>query len=648
MSAIAGLVDLHGGPLDAGLVARMIAPPRPCGLEVRGPVRRSGAVLAFCGRPARAATLDQPLIDSDADCAIVFDGRIDNPRDVAAWLGVDPRAARTDARLVLAGYTRRGTDVIAQLSGDFAFAIWDGRQRRLLLARDPFGVRQVCFAPVGDGLAFATDARQLLEIDEVDRRPNMGFFAEWMAGWITHPSDTIYRGIHRVPAAHFVTAGAAGVRRERYWDIDPERRVRCRDDAEYAEQFRELFAASVRSRLRPASRVAIALSGGIDSSAIAAMAAHVTRTHPTELRAYHVSYPGLPEANEERYARAAADAHGVPLVTIPYAGKSADDYLRVPRMLRDMAPGGVGVAELPFYERMAADGCDLVLDGNWADEWFTGTYYHAADLLRQGRLVAAVGRLREHASHSGSIHAVLRLAEGAVWTALPPALRRAIKRVTPARDVVPRLFRRDFAASVHLVERITQPNYDDRFPTFAAGAVYRDATCELGTYSWHEDVRLAAAFGLEASAPFGDRALAEFAAALPEEQRWSRGRAKHVMRNGMKELMPPRILERDSKGNGSEAQVAELGRLHDAGAFDDLQLAEAGVVDAGQVEPMFRLMNRMFSQHDRHYEVQASHLWLLFIAESAWRALFVEEGLTWNQNASHKGTRNATGKGAVA
>src|SRR5947207_8800755 len=218
MSAIAGVVDFHGGPVDPVLVARMIAPPQPCDLEVRGPVHRSSSALAFCGRRAGRAAFDQPLADSRSDCVIVFDGRIDNRQDVAGWLGVDNPARLSDARLVLDGYMSHGLEVIPGLSGDFAFAIWDGRARQLILVRDPLGVRQVCFAPVPQGLAFATDARQLLEIDGVDRRPNLVFFADWLASRITHPSDTIYQGIHRVPPAHVLTASASGVRRDRYWD----------------------------------------------------------------------------------------------------------------------------------------------------------------------------------------------------------------------------------------------------------------------------------------------------------------------------------------------------------------------------------------------------------------------------------------------
>ena len=595
---IAGLVDFRGGPVDARLVAR-----------------------TFSGRP---------LVDPDADCAIVFDGRIDNASDVAAWIGADRSIA--GGALVLAGYVARGVDLLARLSGDFAFAVWDGRARVLRLVRDPLGVKQVSFARARDGFAFATDARQLVDLPGVDCRPNLGLFAEWMAGWITHPSDTIYSGVERVPPAHVVTASARGIERTRYWDIDPDRRLAYRDAREYAIEFRELFASSVTARLRGRARVAVALSGGVDSSAIAAMSSTVAPAG-TDIRAYNISYPGLREADEHRYARLVAGACGVPLATIRCAGADADAYLRAPRLLRDMAPGGVGTADVQLYERMADEGCELVLDGTGADEWFSGSPYHAADLIRRGRLLRALRRLREQASHECSMHDVLTIAKGPLWALCPPALRRTIKRILPARDIVPRLFRRDFARSVNLAGRIAQPNYDDRFASFAAGAVYRDATTQLNAYNWHEDVRLAAAFGMEMSAPFQDRALAEFAVALPEDQRWSNGRAKVVVRRGLVDLMPAAILRRDDKGNGSEAQCVELCRLHDGGAFTDLRLVDAGIVERAEVEPLFAGMRALFMSRNREYEICASQLWLLFCAESAWRALFTKEATTWSHSA---------------
>jgi asparagine synthetase B (glutamine-hydrolysing) len=275
---------------------------------------------------------------------------------------------------------------------------------------------------------------------------------------------------------------------------------------------------------------------------------------------------------------------------------------------------------------IAADGCALVLDGAGADEWFGGTVYSAADLLGAGRLVAAIGRLREHASHCGELNDLMTLARGPVWAVCPAVLKRAVKRVLPARDVTPRIFRREFAESVSLVDRITEPNFDARFSSVAAGAIYRDATSQLGVYSWHEDVRVASAFGLEMTAPFQDRALAEFALALPEAQRWSSGRTKRVIRDAMRDLMPAAILARDAKGNGSEAQFVELCHLREQDALGAPHLAAAGIADAAVVEPLFHQMCRRRASADRQWEIDASQLWMLFCAESAWRVLFVEGG----------------------
>jgi asparagine synthase (glutamine-hydrolysing) len=622
---IAGLVAFDGAPAAVSAVARMIAPPAPRGLEVSGPLAHGAAALAWCGRRRRVA-VDQPAIDPSSDCAIVFDGRIDNRDEVAAWLGAAADAIQSDAHLALTAFASRGAAAIGRLAGDFAFAIWDGRQRRLVLARDALGIRQVCYTRLGARVAFATDPRQLLDLDAIDRRPNLPFFAEWMSGWITHQSDTIYRGIHRVPAGHFVTITADGACAERHWHVDPERRLRYRDATEYATQFRELFAASVRSRLRSADRVAISLSGGVDSSAITAMAATVAAGEPVELRAYHVAFTGVPHADETAYARLVADAHGLPLAMLPAVARDADAYLRAPRLLRDMPPGGVGAIDTPFYEMIAADGCALVLAGAGADEWFSGTIYHVADLLREGRIVAALRSLGEHAAHCGELNGLLTLARGPVWATCPPTVKRAIKRVLPARDIVPPIFRRDFAAAVNLAERMSEPNYDARFSSVAAGAVYRDATAPAGAYSWHEDVRAAAAFGIEMSAPFQDRALAEFALALPEEQRWSLGRAKRVLREAMRGLMPDAVRERDDKGNGSEAKFVELGRLHAAGALQPAHLAAAGIADAAAVTPLFRQMCGRRAAGDRRWEIDASQLWMLFCAEAAWRVLFSEGG----------------------
>src|SRR4051812_8292548 len=121
---IAGLVGFDGAAASVEGVARMIAPTAPRMLEVRGPVCHGSAALAYSGRRNRGGACDQPLVDPQSHCAIVFDGRIDNGADLAAWLGLDRCPRRSDARLMLAAYVARGTPAIGRGYGDFAVASW--------------------------------------------------------------------------------------------------------------------------------------------------------------------------------------------------------------------------------------------------------------------------------------------------------------------------------------------------------------------------------------------------------------------------------------------------------------------------------------------------------------------------------------------
>ena len=182
MSALAGIVRFDGGPADAGAAGRLIDGVEHRGLDWRAVWSDSSTALAFrWHRTGRTQPVDQqPLVDwlgSGSAVAIVFDGRLDNRRDLASLLPVDDAPSVPDAAIVLAAYRRFGTDVVARLLGDFALAIWDAGERRLVLARDPRGVRAMSYAVVSGGVAFATEPRQLLRLSEVDGAPTSAFSA---------------------------------------------------------------------------------------------------------------------------------------------------------------------------------------------------------------------------------------------------------------------------------------------------------------------------------------------------------------------------------------------------------------------------------------------------------------------------------------
>src|SRR5262245_40478171 len=178
------------------------------------------------------------------------------------------------------------------------------------------------------------------------------------------------------------------------------------------------------------------------------------------------------------------------------------------------------------------------------------------------------------------------LAKSAVWTLVPGRLRGPLKHVLPWRDRIPRGFDRAFAERVGLVERITTPLTDRRFASIATGTAYATATHPITSYAWEEIARQDELCGVELSAPLMDRRLAEFAMAVPEEQRWSGTQSKRVLRDAMAGLLPESTIGQ-RKADAASAQLSELKSVHDAGLFQSMELVDEGVLDRAAVNSMY-------------------------------------------------------------
>jgi len=288
--------------------------------------------------------------------------------------------------------------------------------------------------------------------------------------------------------------------------------------------------------------------------------------------------------------------------------------------LEDTIPSAVGDGRSALARQAVVDGCRLIFDGTGGDEWFSGTYQHAADLLKAGRLVAAVRQLRA-AARTIQGHSAMELAKSSVWTLVPDPLRAPLKRVLPRQDRTPRGFNREFAARVGLVERTTTPVRDPRFESIATGAAYETATHPITAYSWEEVARHDEWCGVELGAPLMDRRLAEFAMAIPEEQRWSGTQSKRVVRSAMADLLPHSTI-RQRKTDAGSAQLRELKSLHDDRLFQSMELVAEGFLDGAAVSLMYSEMLERFAAADTRYRMLADQLWTIFLGECVWRALF--------------------------
>lgn len=274
MCGIFGVVGRydHAGLREAALTLRHRGPD---GFgEWSSPGRE--AYLAHC----RLAIIDlseagrQPLANEDGSVQLTFNGEIYNFAELRAELiqAGHRFASNTDSEVIVHGYEQWGDDVVLRLRGIFAFGLWDERRRRLLLARDHLGVKPLHYTLHGGELAFASETRALLPVQNGVKTANVDSVLQFLRHGYVLGSNTIWQGIDRLPPAHTIAFEADSGRMEmrRYWAIDEAIEDALGGDAEL--QLRELLQASVNEQLVSDVPVGVFLSGGVDSSLVAAFA----------------------------------------------------------------------------------------------------------------------------------------------------------------------------------------------------------------------------------------------------------------------------------------------------------------------------------------------------------------------------------------
>lgn len=313
MNAIGGLCRLDPGPVDRDALRRM-----QDAAQLLVSCRRSswagGAVGLFCA----AASVDDCSVgaelvrDARRRCVLVFDGRLDNRRELTADLrSYGITAESRDAELTLAAYEAWGDDAAKKLVGDYAFGLWDGLRRRLLCVRDPLGVRPLYFLRGKDFVSFATQLRQVWAGLRETPTINLEFIADRVAHGVDRADADItpYCGVSRLKPAHRLLAEQGRVRIERYWEWCAGDGISVPDQRDYVEEFRETFFEAVECRMRSNGSVWSDLSGGLDSSSVVSVAAENGRGR--RLSTLSVVFGESTLSDEREWADAVARVQGV-------------------------------------------------------------------------------------------------------------------------------------------------------------------------------------------------------------------------------------------------------------------------------------------------------------------------------------------------
>ncbi len=410
MSAVLGMVQLDGAALPTSKRSRLsavLASPHCERLSLWAD-RCAALGHALMRIGDRADLEQQPLVvtDAEAERAVVVqaDARLDARADLTRALGRTLTPATTDVELIGQAFLRWGSRCVDHLLGDYAFAIWDPRNRTLFCGRDHMGVRPFFYAVVSGALVFGNSlAAVRRQSGASDALNDLAIADLLLFGCNQDASTTAFDAVRRLPAAHTLTwrVGAAAPSVAHYWTMPIDEPVYYRRSSDYVERFRELLDAAVADRLPKSGRVGIFMSGGLDSPALAATAARLSRAAgtPDGVRAFTFGYESLFADPERGHAESAASHLGVPLTFIPVDACTrwtASLTVTTPEPLddpSDRADWRAGYAAVAHHSRVAfhGEGPDNALLYEWKP--------HVAALTRSGRWSRLGLDFLSHARH---------------------------------------------------------------------------------------------------------------------------------------------------------------------------------------------------------------------------------------------------------
>lgn len=593
MSAICGAVGLDGrgwAPRDLAGVLDALAPLGPTRRGTwAGRAGRCGVVIGAAQGTSTPQDLHdvQPVAAPGGSLMLVADVRLDNRDELAGALGVPDDEVTPDSAFVLAAYARWGEGCLERLTGEFALALVDFGRGAVMLARDHVGARPLALHIRRGTVAFASMPLALTAFEGVGHDLDETHAAEILA--LAYSSErTFVRGVEWLAPGSAAWIELSGVTRREWWAPDPSARLDV-PPYEHERRLRDALDAAVAARLRSAGAVAAGVSGGLDSTSIAATAARLLDPAPLRIytsapRAGWGPGPARPgwDADETPLVTALADAHPNMIPSVVHVESDA----RFLELQEPMWALGAGPARNPcnlvwmhrLRVRARADGAATLLHGDFGNFFFSadGPAWLAA-LLRSGR----IARFAREAS-------AWRRSNGESWTAilrrhllgelLPYSVRRLVRRGLgrpPARDewLEATGLRRDIAERLPLETLV--PHLDER----RRGDGRASTLAVRAHYAGLADVAsaLAAVTGVEARDPMSDRRVVEVAMRQPEWVRRHDGQTRAVARGAMSDRLPDAIRTRTRRGeqfpDWLDAMTAER---------DDIE-AEVDAMDANSV-----------------------------------------------------------------
>lgn len=503
----------------------------------------------------------QPMFNEDRSCVIVFNGEVFNHADYRAELEAKGHVYQShcDTETILHLYEDARENSVEKLRGMFAYAIWDKSKRELFAVRDRLGVKPFYYAHLSDGsLIFASEIKAILASGLIKAELNFAALPDYLANHGTTSDETLFAGIKRLPAGHFLKWRETGeLDIKRYWDIEFEPKFENKSDAEFVAEWFELFTKSVEMRLMADVPLGMFLSGGIDSSAICAV---MSKMVSAPIKTFSVAFAER-EANEFEYARIVAKAFQTEHHEIIVSPKDFFDALPELIWHEDEPLAHPSSVALNFVSRLAAQHVKVVLTGEGSDESLAGYGRYAKTLLN-----LKFGKKYEtFTPNFARQFARNRIEAMNVGSKIRHKLKKSFLSV---ESNIESIYFDNFAVfsrqmqtemlTVETREKIGGENLNpyramqNFFDSAESGSLldrmlYADTKTYLHELLMKQD-QMSMAASIESRVPFLDHKLMEFAARMPDRMKLRGSTTKYVLREAMKGILPDEILTRPKMG----------------------------------------------------------------------------------------------------
>lgn len=574
-------------------------------------------------------TGDQPVLNEDKSVIVMMNGELYNYREVRADL--EKRGHRfstqSDTEILPHLYEEYGDALLEHVNGMYAFSLWDSRRKKLIIARDRFGEKPLYYGIFDGKLIWASEPKALLVHPAVKAEIDLDAFRHYLSFDYVPAPMSIYKGINKLPAAHVLIVENGEVRTKRYWDISwsgnpwsangylKQETPLSSDTLDVkAWELRELLSDAVRMRLVSDVPLGILLSGGIDSSTVAAFATQ----HATErVKTFSIGFEE-DSFDESKYARLVARHLGTEHYEEILSAATAGDLITSIGTWLDEPLSDGSLIPTFLLSRFVRKHVTVALGGDGGDELFAGypmyyahkvaaMYDAVPKFLRAGIIEPIVNAMPVSTKNMAFDYKAKRFIAGSKFDAVT---RHHAWFGSFSVDQHEKLLTRDVLAATS--DDIYKGAKDLLRTTDAVDEIEQMQFLDLNFYM-AEDIltkvdRAAMAVSLETRAPFLDPRVAQFAASLPIEYKLRGSKGKYILKEAVKDLVPRSILRRPKKGFGIPIAQWLKGRLNPL--LHDL-LSPGRLKDQGLFEPAY--VTKLIAEHETGKASHHKELWTLLV-----------------------------------